>query len=302
MSRSRAYCFTSYKDHDIFLEEISTEQDSKEEDGFDVQRSDGSTSRRVPRPPIDYICWGREVCPETSRRHLQGYVEFRAGLSLNRAKSVLRDATLHLERRRGSSDEAVEYCRKECTDQLGFTELGKRKSPGKRTDLDAVRALIKKGDGLRTIIESGVSYQGIRYSEKVLDYFEPGRSEAPRVLWYWGPTGTGKTRAVEEEIASLGGDDWWSSGGVRWFCGYDRHRIAVFDDFRPEWCKLSLILRLLDRYKMRVEYKGGHRQWIPEVIYITCPLPPQECYLDCGEDVKQLVRRIHVIKEFSVLV
>ncbi len=106
---------------------------------------------------------------------------------------------------------------------------------------------------------------------------------------------------VSESIDSVG-DTWWANGGLRWFDGYDGHECAILDDFRPEWCKLSFLLRILDRYPMAVEVKGGMRQWKPKTIYITCPKHPEECYLDAGEDIKQLIRRITTIKEFSVAV
>jgi len=35
-------------------------------------------------------------------------------------------------------------------------------------------------------------------------------------------------------------------------------------------------LRLLDRYPIEVPIKGGHANWIPEVIIITCPRPPSQ--------------------------
>lgn len=81
--------------------------------------------------------------------------------------------------------------------------------------------------------------------------------------------------------------------------GYDAHPCVILDDFRPEWCKLSFLLRLLDRYAMRVPFKGGFRQWKPVKIWITCPKHPEECYLESAEDNAQLIRRLTVIKEFT---
>ncbi len=70
------------------------------------------------------------------------------------------------------------------------------------------------------------------------------------------------------------------------------------DEFRPEDLKLQSLLKLLDRYPYRVPNKGGFRQMKCAHIFITCPRQPIDCYLDQGEDIEQLVRRIHEIREF----
>ena len=128
-----------------------------------------------------------------------------------------------------------------------------------------------------------------------------GHVSAPTVYWYHGATGTGKTKRAYEvalELADGDGDIWWANGSLKWFDGYDGHSVAILDDFRPDWAKLWFMLRLLDRYPMRVEVKGGFRQWVADHIFITCPKPPEECYLEAGEDIDQLLRRVTIVKEF----
>lgn len=272
MSRSRSYCFTSYLDVDHYTA-LGAEIDG-----------------------VEYICFGEERCPLTGRKHLQGYVQFAQSISIRTVKRRMDDDGLHLEQRRGSCAEAIAYCEKDGD----FHEYGERPKQGKRTDIEAVRALIAEGRGMRAIIESGVSYQGLRYGEKVLSYTEKPRDWVTEVLWYWGPTGTGKTRAASAEASERYDVAWWSAGGLRWFDGYDAHEAVIIDDFRSEMAKLPFMLRLLDRNGMRIEFKGGHRQFKPKTIWITCPRPPQECYLDAGEDIEQLLRRITLIKEFKM--
>ena len=267
MSRSRNYCFTSFE-----VEAPSFEDEE-----------------------IKYLCYGKETCPDTGRVHWQGYVEFTEPVSIKGAQRRLSSDGCHLERRRGTAVQARDYCKKEGA----FCEFGDISRQGKRSDLDSVRAAISAGTGMRGVVESGASYQALRYAEKYLTYMEPGRSEPPRVLWYLGETGTGKTRkAYAEATESHGLDVWWTNGGVKWFDGYDAHKVVIFDDFRPDWCKLPFLLRLLDRYPMRVPYKGGFRSWVPEVIYITCPMHPTDCYTDVPEANAQLIRRITEIIEF----
>lgn len=126
------------------------------------------------------------------------------------------------------------------------------------------------------------------------------------VRWYWGATGTGKSRAAHTEAVQASGDvtlvyraDGPSARGGRWwFNAYDGELYMIVDDFRPAWCSIEHLLKLLDRYGCRVECKGGFRQMRAKFIWITCPKPPGDCYVESLEDVEQLCRRITEIKEF----
>lgn len=139
-------------------------------------------------------------------------------------------------------------------------------------------------------------------AEKILTYREKQRASSPEVLWYWGATGTGKSRAAAADAAERGhglDDVFWHPGG-KWWDGYDRQAVVILDDFRPGNWKFAYLLRVLDRYPMRVEVKGGFRQLDSPLIIISCPKHPAECYLDSGEDLEQLLRRITTIREFEL--
>ncbi len=246
---------------------------------------------------VVYVLWGKEVCPKTGRDHLQGYIELSDGVSFKRLKKIIGWNGVWLGRRKGSAAEAITYCKKD-------GDVHERGDPGKqgaRGDLRQVLSLVKGGEGMRGVIDTGASYQALRYAEKCLTFVERGRDAPPEVHWYWGGTGTGKTRAVVAAAERSYGLDqlWWSGESLQWFSGYDAHPLAVFDDFRDDMCRLPWLLRLLDRYPVPVPYKGGFRSWLAETIYITSAKPPTECYLDQGERIEQLLRRITVVKEFK---
>lgn len=133
--------------------------------------------------------------------------------------------------------------------------------------------------------------QSMRCAEMMLKYFEKGRDFQPEVRWYHGSTGSGKTRAALEEFP----DAWVSGKDGKWFDGYDAHEVAVFDDFRKDFCTFHVLLRLLDRYPFRIEHKGGSRQFLARVIIVTCPWAPDVLYDNRSqEDIGQLMRRITV--------
>nr|WRQ56664.1 MAG: putative replication protein [Circovirus sp. gt2AU] len=115
------------------------------------------------------------------------------------------------------------------------------------------------------------------------------------VLWLHGSTGVGKTRCALElaEYLGCGSDVWVSNASLQWFDGYDGQRVAVLDDYRTNHCKFSTILRLLDRYRFSVPFKGGFVLWQPLFIIITTPKSARAMWnLRTEEDIAQLERRI----------
>jgi len=61
---------------------------------------------------VRYLCCGAEVCPTSRRYHWQGYVEFTKALDLSSTKKALQCSYAHLEPRRGSQQQAIDYCKK----------------------------------------------------------------------------------------------------------------------------------------------------------------------------------------------
>lgn len=142
----------------------------------------------------------------------------------------------------------------------------------------------------------------LRHLREILIYHdEPrDRSKPMRVIWYYGPTGTGKTRrAIWEAEREFGPNSFWIKNSPnKWFDGYDGHKVVIFDDLRSSWFEYSFLLKLLDRYGCQVEVKGGVRQWKPDVIYITAPIEPKDMYAGMQEreterdSIAQLLRRV----------
>jgi len=242
-----------------------------------------------------FIC-GEEFCPETQKKHLQC---FGVSKSPRTIKSLIKElAPRHVEVCKGSPGENMDYCQKGGE----WEEWGERpQRQGKRGDIDVVRECVKDGGNMRDVVEVASSYQSIRVAEKYFEYREKRRSWKPVVEWYFGGTGTGKTRsAVEKCVEAVGDDGYWiSDSSLKWWQGYDGHTHIIFDDFRGDYCKFHELLRILDRYPYRIECKGGARQLLATHIYITSPFSPFDVYKKNEEDVEQLIRRIDTIKDFG---
>lgn len=241
---------------------------------------------------ITYMIVGVEKGDETSRTHLQGYVHLSKGLSFDSVKKMLGER-LHIEPCRGSPESNIAYCSK----QGEWSEQGERpRQKGSRCDLDKVRDMVDDHVPMDVIVSSCRSFQSVRYAETLLKYQKLRTRGKPRVVWLYGKTGVGKTRRAYEMFS---GEYWVSSNDLTWFDGYYGQPNVLIDDFRASMCKFAFLLRLLDRYPLRVPVKGGFVSWNPVNIVVTSTSLPQDCYESekIREDIGQLLRRIDEIVE-----
>ncbi len=99
---------------------------------------------------------------------------------------------------------------------------------------------------------------------------------------YVGDPDAGKTRACYDQARA--GDysiyDVMSpnmQGGAIWFDGYQREHAILLDDFYG-WLPWTFLLKLLDRYPMRVQTKGGVTPFLSKKIFITSNSHPNTWY------------------------
>jgi len=250
---------------------------------------------------VQYCICNPEICPETGKEHYQGYIIFASAKTFSATKKIFEKENMmgiHVEQRKGTHLEAVEYCSKMASknDTKMLYKYGNEPHQGERSDLQVMKQRIKDGANIRAIIEESQNYQALRGAEILIRYFEKPRDWQTEVYWYWGSTGSGKSRAA---FAEAGEDRWVSMKSAQWFEGYDGHANVIFDDFRGDFCKYHELLRLTDRYECRIECKGGSRQFLAKKIWITSCHPPEKAYKSLGENIDQLLRRITLIKKFG---
>lgn len=266
--RSRDWCFTknNYVDDDISkLEDVSSE--------------------------CKYLIIGKEVA-STGTLHLQGYIYFENAKSFSKIQKLLPTGS-HIEKTKGTPKQASDYCKKE----NNYVEYGSLpETQGKRTDLDVVKDMVKEGKTLGEIIDSAKSYQSIRSAELILKYKETKRNWKPYVIWIYGSSGTGKTRTAYEKCPSLYRK---TNSSGKWWEGYDAHADVLLDDVKDMSKEYySMLLELLDRYEVRVETKGGSRQFLAKNIIVTSLWSPKEMYQNFCE-AKEILRRIDEIIDLT---
>jgi len=247
---------------------------------------------------VKWLIFGVEHGDEMGTTHLQGACVIGRQVAFSTLKKWKGLERAHIEPMHGSPADSLAYCTKEDKDAYQYGEMP---AEGKRNDLHETIKSLKEGKSIRDIVNSeDISSIAtiVRYPKglnAVANLLRLRGREPPKVFWIHGTTGVGKTRCAFEFGNSYAGEDgtWLSSGTLRWFDGYDGQPVAVFDDLRTKHVEFSMLLRLLDRYPLRVEIKGGYVQWVPEVIIVTAPMSPDMMWnLRRNEDINQLNRRI----------
>uniref|UniRef100_UPI004047E072 hypothetical protein n=1 Tax=Polynucleobacter sp. TaxID=2029855 RepID=UPI004047E072 len=244
----------------------------------------------IQKLKYQYILIGKEIAPTTGTPHLQGYIYFTNKISF---KSLCKQMPrARIAKAKGTAKQNRVYCMKggDCF------EDGDMPVQGERTDIELAKEIVNKTGKIGDVVSLVTSYQSVRMAETILKYHEKKRNWKPLVKWYWGPTGSGKTKTAFEELQ----DPYVCTDSAKWWDGYDAHENVIIDDFRENFISFNGLLRLLDRYAYRIECKGGSRQLLAKTIIITTPNHPNETFSKNGdEDIKQLIRRIDEIKMFE---
>lgn len=263
MSRAKFWCFTSFKDS------LPTELPSG----------------------VTYLVYQREVAPDTGREHFQGYLELATRQRLPGVKRALGDEAAHCEIRKGTGEQAADYCQKEESRKEGTSplELGHRSLviQGERTDLLAVKSLLDEGKSEVEIADLQFVTWAKHY--RAIERYKRIQTEArdfkTDLFVLCGETGVGKSKVCREEFP----DAYWKPRS-NWWDGYDGAEVVIIDDYYG-WLPWDLLLRLTDRYPLQVETKGGSVQFVAKTIVITSNKSYTEWYKD-SIDVAPLERRI----------
>jgi len=236
---------------------------------------------------VRYVIFQKEK-GESGTIHIQGYVELKKTRRIAwMQENFLRGA--HYETRRGTREQAREYCRKTDTRIEDPIERGQWENggAGARNDLHEIKRKLDAGIEIAEIYDQHFETSARHY--RFFNEYKRSRTQhrqwKTEVYVFWGESGTGKTRRVSEMAPKAywkTRDEWWDR--------YDGEEDVVMDDFYG-WIPWDLLLRLLDRYPLDVNAKGGGRRMVAKRVFITSNKPPEEWYPNIP-DKTPLLRRI----------
>lgn len=246
----------------------------------------------------DYLLYGLEY-GKKGTFHLQGFVHFHNVKSGYYMRAYFPNC--HIEPMCSTIASCIAYCKKDGN----YVEQGEYPQQGKRTDLLGIKATIDNGGGMEAVAHN--HFEGyLRYSKSIEKYWLmqlPHRTDAPQVYWFYGSTGSGKSRTAVEFCTEQNLEYYIKCSADKWFDGYYQQPVVIFDDFeyKPSEMSFRFLLNLLDRYQMQVPFKGGFVKFNSPYIIFTADKPPSEVFkrLCATTDFKQFLRRLTDIKLFG---
>lgn len=257
------------------------------------------------RENVRYAIWQLEEAPETKRLHLQMYLELKKPQRLAWARKAFRNHPIHVEERRGTRDQARDYSRKEASRVAGPWEEGEwlAGGAGARNDVRELVEMAKGGASDLQLIEADPAgyARSMKMLDRLKDHYPPPHREDVGVVVYWGEPGTGKSRQAWEKataLAALDGEHPYAMTDSKWWQGYDTQKVIIFDDFYGS-IQYSILLKILDRYPMKVETKGGFKNFHGRQFVLTSNQHPKYWYKTERKDLNALKRRIDHIYHFT---
>lgn len=224
---------------------------------------------------------GKEV-GEGGTPHLQGYVRFTNPVRLSALHTALPRA--HWEPRRGTHEQARDYCRKDGDfDQWGTEPASKEEKARRSREAIAARWDAAKAGRFEELPPEHIRvYEYIHRKQLV-----SGDRDDLFNLWIYGPSGCGKSSMVRRHYAGF-----YDKRINKWWDNYDGQQVVLLDDVDPSHEFICYDLkRWSDHYAFPVEVKGGSLPPIrPSVVIVTSQFRIQDVFPK-HEDAAAIHRR-----------
>lgn len=267
---------------------------------------------------VRYVIWQREKAPTTGHIHLQAYVELFRPCTHVMLKRMFKCPTMHIEKRYGTQEQAIDYCKKDYEGKLpddGPFEYGTKATTdgstgGRNLSLtNAVKVTQEKGVN-SLITEDPVAFvkwhKGLRELEYTMKLLDAGKKDRYlEVMVFFGEPGSGKTMTAFDFCRKSNLDYYILCPPDRnqtiWFNGYNGQQALIIDEMNGNWISWTMILRMLDKYPLQLQQKGSMTwaQWT--YVILTSNAHPKDWYPTYagGQDSYALQRRITKIIHFT---
>lgn len=255
---------------------------------------------------IKYIIIQGELCKE-GKKHIQGFIQLIGRKRIEQIKKFFGDNTLHIEQRRGTVEQARDYCKEEKNGRWrDYEEYGEitLKEQGKRNDLNEITDRLKNGETFKdliydeeinkiniakytkyikevinvvkdkTIRESLIKdYEGVEWQEwqqNILNIID-NKVDNRKIYWIKDTEGN-KGKSYLSKYLQLSKDTYYITGGKQQdiLYGYNDEEIIIYDLSRTYADNMEHIYTTIENFKngMYLSTKYETRQRIFKIPHI----------------------------------
>lgn len=256
----------------------------------------------IPLSWIRFAVWQKEIGADGGNVHYHVILQLKTPRQWRTIHACLPGARVEVTH---SVQAAIKYCTKEETRVVGTEadsgSFGEAVVQGQRSDLSQVARYID------TAMDSGESWEDIqweigqrwfglwlRYQSSLTKWMTLAwrrnvrtLEEDVRVVVYHGPTGSGKSRRALQKFPGL----YHSMIGAKWWDEYHGQKVVLWDDFDGSWMKITKFLHLVNRFPIRVEYKGSSFLVRWDTLVITSNLSPSQWWSNARDVHKKALYR-----------
>lgn len=236
---------------------------------------------------VEYAIWQKEKCPTSGREHYQVFLRLSMRKYFTQVKEMFPPGT-HIETARFGFKKCIDYCSKIESRVEGPWSVGIMPTSVKKTVFESIAS----GKTVRDVLEENPClWRSVRPMRDLALVMSQPRSWMTECLFLTGTTGTGKSK-IAQIISSFIGDTAWLCPTMEWADGYESQEMVIYDEVRPPLA-VSRVLRMVDRYPLRLPIKGGFVNYCPRLIVMTSNVELRELFpnLD-GKSYLALQRRV----------
>lgn len=245
--------------------------------------------------PCRYMKYGEEV-GEEGTPHLQGLVVFTSPVSLPSAIKKLIGCHVEVMKSLAGS---LDYVAKDgiITERGECPMLPKEKGEKGKEYYQNILGLARE-DRIYEIDPEAQLRFGAAIRRERDDASKKRRFEdtEEQHLWYYGASGTGKSRKAREENPEA-----YLKMCNKWWDGYEDEDVVLIEDLDIKHEVLAHHLKIWgDRYPFLAEYKGGAKKIRPLKIIVTSNYHPSDIWTETSS-LEPILRRFKCVKFLPAL-
>lgn len=268
---------------------------------FEYEASWPLIKERISEKAVYWIC-GKEVCPDTGRPHLQGYLYLKNPVTWRHVAESLFRKLGHIESAKGDSAQNFAYCSKGGDyEEFGVRPLTQQeKGAAGKTTQEArwaeMNALARTGNF--ALLAEQFPRESTVYRaqfQAVLNDSLGHRSELKTCAGVWI---VGESNAGKSSLARAVFKDRYLKGSHKWWSNYRNQPAAIWDDLGLKAAGefSDDLKRYGDRWEFEAEVKNGNLQAIrPLWFVVTTQYEVNEMWSD-PETRAAMHRRYKVIR------